>query len=324
MKTQSIKLGLKKEKIMTEDNLKPAEYAPLIMPENVISEKITIWSLGVALDADIYRPKHIEKDAKLPAVVTSHGLGGDKHTAERYAASFASKGIIAITFTVNSWRGSKGMLLPAEEIPALDANNETTMKVRMVRELVDPIDWIQNFCSAVDYLRGEPNVDPDRIGAWGSSFGGGIALGAASLDDRIKALSIQVPMASNFPEKFIPIMNQRAIEIARGKIAPIPQGTDAFPFENTPNYGTPHFARMIQHRPTEYLTKINIPTLIIDAGNEEMMNIRENGGAAYEYLKNKGVETYYEVIPDITHYGIYFEGYERGKQLALDWFLKHL
>ena len=307
-----------------DNSLKPAEYAPLVMPDNVERETVKIWSLGVALDADIYRPKNIGVDDKLPAVVTTHGLGGDKHTAERYAAKFASEGIIAITFTINTWKGSKGMILPVENISGLDENHQATVKVKMIRELVDPIDWIQNYRSAIDYLEGEPHVDPNRLGAWGTSYGGGIALGAVSVDDRIKALSIQVPMASDPPEQFLPIMKKRAIQIARGEIAPIPQGTDAFPFQNTPNYGTPHFARMLQHKPKSYLENINVPTLIIDAANEEMMDIRENGGAAHELLKSREVETYYEVIPDINHYGIYFGGFERGSQLALDWFQKYL
>ena len=38
-----------------------------------------------------------------------------------------------------------------------------------------------------------------------------------------------------------------------------------------------------------------------------MMNIKENGGAAHEYLKSQDIETHYEIIPDIGHYRIYFE-----------------
>ena len=119
-------------------------------------------------------------------------------------------------------------------------------------------------------------------------------------------------------------MKQRAVEISRGSIAPVPQGTDAFPFDNTPNYGTPHFARMLQHRPADYLKTINVPTQILDAENEEMMDIKSNGEAAYRFLCERGVEAHYEVIPEINHYGIYFDGYETGSQRALVWFQRHL
>ncbi|UII78774.1 alpha/beta hydrolase [Flagellimonas sp. CMM7] len=303
--------------------LKSEEFPPLVLPENVKQQKITVWSLGVALDADIYVPKNVAVNQKLPAIVASHGLGGDKHTAERYAAKFAASGMIVVCFTLNSWKGSQGMLIPAEEMPEFDENEEGYMKVKMVRELVDPIDWIQNMRSVVDYLEGEPNVDAERIGLWGSSYGGGIAAGLASTDERIKVLSLQVPMLFR-PKGLFPIFKKRAIQVARGEAPGIPQGTDAFPFENTPNYGTPHYARMLQHRPEEYVKSIDIPTLIIDAANEEMFNTKENGEAAHKKLKEKGIETYYEILPDINHYGIYFDGFERGSQLALDWFLKHL
>ena len=60
------------------------------------------------------------------------------------------------------------------------------------------------------------------------------------------------------------------------------------------------------------------------AENEEMFDNNVSGGAAYKRLQERGVESYYEVLPDIDHYGIYFGGYDRGSQLALEWFQKHL
>ena len=44
----------------------------------------------------------------------------------------------------------------------------------------------------------------------------------------------------------------------------------------------------------------------------------------HERLKARGIETYYEIIPGIDHYGIYFDGYERSSKLALDWFQRQL
>ena len=64
---------------------------------------------------------------------------------------------------------------------------------------------------------------------------------------------------------------------------------------------------------------------MMDAGNEEMFSIADNAGQASEILKAKqGQISHYEVIPDIDHYGIYFEGYERSSQMALNWFTRHL
>ena len=87
----------------------PIVYPPLEMPGNVERTRITVWSLGLALDADIYRP--LDADGRsLPGVVLSHGIGGDKLTCERYAARFASSGIVAIAFS----RGFRATSGPAE------------------------------------------------------------------------------------------------------------------------------------------------------------------------------------------------------------------
>lgn len=302
----------------TDDN--PIVYPPLEMPENVERQKITVWSLGLALDADIYRPTDTAPGAKLPAVVLSHGIGGDKCTCERYAAKFASSGIISISFSQTSWGESQGRLMLVGDAPKLDEQGEMTARVRMARELMDPLDWVDCYRSVLDYLEGEPEVDPLRMGAWGTSFGGGTALYATSIDERIKALAIQVPAVFNVPPEMVQIGSMRAKQIARGEIPALPMGVDCLPNLS----GTPHFARMAQYKVGDQVAHVNVPTLILDAANEELFDITQSGGRAHSLLKASGVETYYEVLPDIDHYGIYFGGYDRGSQLANEWFLNHL
>ena len=303
----------------TEEN--PIIYPPLEMPDTVERETVTVWSQGMALDADIYRPKDLGADAKLPGIVMSHGVGGDKYTCERYAAKFAEAGMIAISFSQTSWGDSQGRLMFVGDQPDLDDNHEGTAKVRMAFELLDPMDWVTCYISALDYLEGEPNVDTARIGAWGTSFGGGTALYSTALDERLKALSIQVPAVFNAPPAMVQAARFRARQIARGESAPLPQG----PPDILPGLrGTPHFGRFLQYKVGDQVELINVPTQILVAENEEMFENDVSGGAAYKRLQARGVESYYEVLPDIDHYGIYFGGYERGSQLALEWFQKHL
>ena len=47
---------------------------------------------------------------------------------------------------------------------------------------------VEDVRNAISYLQGEPGVDPDRIGLWGSSFAGGNAIVVAALDARVKAI----------------------------------------------------------------------------------------------------------------------------------------
>ena len=303
----------------TEDN--PIVYPALEMPDNVMREAITIWCQGLALDADIYRPIGMEPDEKVPGIVLSHGMGGDKLTAERYAALFASENRLCISFSQPSWGDSHGRMALVDEAPVFDENGEATVKVKMARNLIDPLDWIDAFRAALDYLEGEPHIDRERIGAWGTSFGGGTALSAAALDDRIKVLAIQVPAVFNPPVEMKNVGSARAKQIARGETPPIPDGApDLMP--GLP--GTVNYARMAQYTVGDMVERVTVPTLILDAQNEEMFDITQSGGRAYKILESLGVDCYYEILPDIDHYGIYFGGYERGSQLAQDWFGKYL
>jgi dienelactone hydrolase len=298
------------------------EYPVLVMPETVERTTVKIWSNGVALDADLYRPKGLAEEQRLPAVVLSHGWGGSKSTGERYAAKFAAAGMVCLCFSYSGWSSSGSHVVLTGDPPDVDECNEGIAAVRVIREVVDPVEWLQNFRSAVDFVEGEPHVDPHRIGAWGTSFGGGIALHHAANDERVKVLCVQVAsLASVLKGPLAAHARQRAIDIARGTIASVPQGIDAYPRLA----GTPHLARFLQYNAIEEVGKLRVPTLILDAGNEDLFDIRDNGGRACEVLKLAAAAPVdYRIIDGIDHYGIYFDGYEESSDAALAWFTRHL
>lgn len=296
-------------------------YPPLVMPEGVGRQRVTVWSDGIALDADLYRPTHLAPGAALPAVVLCHGWGGSKLTAERYAALFASAGMITLTFTQGSWFDSGSPLQLVGEIPDLNDGNEARARVRFIRDLVDPFAWTANLRAALDYLEGEPGVDPARIGLWGTSFGGGIAVHLAAYDKRVKALAVQVAAIAPLSGRVAELARKRAIDTARGDADAIPQGVDAWPNMA----GTPYMAKLAHFDPLAQVDRLRMPTLIIDAGDEEMFPIADNGARAAEILKSTpGGVVDYQVIPGIDHYGIYFDGYEPGSRAARDWWERHL
>jgi acetyl esterase/lipase len=296
-------------------------YPPLVMPDGVGRQKVTVWSEGIALDADLYRPAAVATDAALPAVVLSHGWGGSKLTAERYAALFASAGMITLTFTQGSWFDSGSPLQLVGDAPDLDDGNQAQAQVRFIRDLVDPFAWTANLRAALDYIEGEPGVDPARIGLWGTSFGGGIAVHLAANDPRVKALAVQVAAIAPLGGPVAQLARKRAIDTARGDADPIPQGVDPWPNMA----GTPYLAKLAHFNPLAQVDRLRAPTLIIDAGDEEMFPIADNGARAAEIIKGTpGGVVDYQVIPGIDHYGIYFGGYEPGSRAALDWWERHL
>jgi hypothetical protein len=61
---------------------------------------------------------------------------------------------------------------------------------------LDPMTQVEDYRSAVTYLATRPEIDPSRIGAFGSGgTGGGNAIYAGGLDPRVKAVVSQVPIA---------------------------------------------------------------------------------------------------------------------------------
>lgn len=297
-------------------------YPPLVMPAGVERTHVTVWSnTGIALDADVYRPTTIAPDSALPAVVLCHGWGGSKLTAERHAALFASAGMITLTFTQGSWYGSGSPVEFLGETPDIAVGNEVNTRVRLIRDLVDPFAWMTNVRAALDYIEGEPNVDRGRIGLWATSFSGGVAVYLAADDRRVKALALQVPAIAPLRGGIADYAHQRAIDAARGAAAAIPQGVDPWP--NLP--GTPHLAALAHYDALAQVERLRIPTLIRDAGDEEMLSIADNGGRAAEVLGSiPGGVVDYQVIPGITHYGIYFDGYAQASQDALAWWERYL
>ena len=60
------------------------------------------------------------------------------------------------------------------------------------RQRVFPRDQIEDYRSALTWLSLQPQIDSDRLGIWGTSFGGGTVLHVAAFDPRVKAVVSQV------------------------------------------------------------------------------------------------------------------------------------
>lgn len=60
----------------------------------------------------------------------------------------------------------------------------------------DPVKAQDDYMEAFDYAISLPEVDPERIVYWGTSFSGGVVINTAAIDHRIKAVIAQVPFAS--------------------------------------------------------------------------------------------------------------------------------
>jgi uncharacterized protein len=280
---------------------------------------VTIWSEGSRLSAELIRPAEIS--GPRPAILLCHGWGGLKeHLAERYAVPFARAGYVCLVFDYRGWGMSDGRMIPAKTEPMLTESGEREVRVRVVREVVDPLDQIADIRAAIAYLLSEVGVDQNRLGIWGSSYGASHVVFTAGTEDRIKAVVAQIGVYGHPRESwYADLARQRMADKARGVLQPpIPQGIDGTPGLK----GTPDVARQFDYSPMEVAERIKVPTLFIDAENEEYGEPALQGGAAYAIV-SRHAKAERHTFP-CAHYEMYDKFYDPSLKLAVDWFAANL
>ena len=197
----------------------------------VKSEGVVIWSEGTRISGTLWKPKEVGADERLPAILLTHGWGGVRsHLDRTYGPKFAGAGFVVLTFDYRGWGDSDGKLVMRESQPKPDDAGEVTVRARVIREVVDPFDQVDDIRNALDFLVGDPNVDVHRIGIWGTSFAGGHAIWTGAHDSRIRVIVAQVgAQGSEQTAELLEHARGRATAKARGDIDPIPQGIDQVP-----------------------------------------------------------------------------------------------
>jgi uncharacterized protein len=135
--------------------------------EKVEHRKVTFKNrYGISLSADLYLPK--TRNGKLAAIAVSGPFGAVKEQSSGlYAQSMAERGFVALAFDP-SYTGESGG--EPRHVASPDINTE-------------------DFSAAVDFFGLQPSVDRERIGIIGICGWGGMALNAAAVDKRIKAVA---------------------------------------------------------------------------------------------------------------------------------------
>ncbi|MCT4624712.1 MAG: alpha/beta fold hydrolase, partial [Schleiferiaceae bacterium] len=155
-----------------QNNNKSAESAAAIKNEVKISKEVTMKKVkfsseGAQLVGNLYYPKNYDANKTYPAIVVSGSWTTVKEQmAGLYAEKLANEGFITLAFDFRNFGESEGEPRFYES-PALKE--------------VD----VQN---AVSYLEDLPEVNSDKIGAFGVCAGAMYTLMAASHDNRIKSV----------------------------------------------------------------------------------------------------------------------------------------
>ena len=293
-----------------------------------VKREVTIWSDGTRMYGDLYEPKNLREGQKLPAVVFVNGTGGTKgKLPTRIAPGFVERGFVFLAFDYRGWGKSESKLMMPEIMPEPNAEGLVEVKARAIRWQMDFPDQVMDIRSAISFLEGEKSVDPRRIGLYGTSYGGGLVVWTAAHEPRVRAIVAQVPGMGVFKyrESWIRKAHQQMIRQARGETEPVPfkEGAPGGKMSAYSHMRHNH-GKNIGYNPIDAADRLKVPTLIIDAEKEELMDIRENGGKVAQILRFRGVKMDYRILKGISHYGVYREKFQECMDLATDWLSKNM
>jgi uncharacterized protein len=127
---------------------------------------VTFYSEGVKLVGDVYHPPDLEPGARRAGIVLCHGYTGVKDLyLPDNARVLTDAGYVTMTFDYKGWGNSDG-----------------------ARSRLAPYSRVADVQAALTFLGNLPAVDADRLGLYGTSYGGATATWVAAIDDRVKCV----------------------------------------------------------------------------------------------------------------------------------------
>ncbi|MEV0068945.1 MULTISPECIES: alpha/beta hydrolase [unclassified Amycolatopsis] len=283
---------------------------------------------GVTLRGWLFVP---DAPGPRPAITMAHGYAGVKeHGLEPFAEAFADAGFVVLVHDHRTFGASDGT----------------------PRQDVDPWRQIADWRRALTFLEARPEVDPERIGLWGTSYAGGHAIVLGATDRRLKAVVAQVPTISGVEQglRRVPPDGVAALEhafaeddraVGRGEpprsqtivstdpavpasyrapdavgfyLQDIPEGS----WENQVTVRSTRAARM--YEPGAWVSRVSPTPLLLVVALNDTITVTDLALAAYERaLQPKGLE----LIPG-GHFDPYVTEFARSSAAARSWFEQHL
>jgi len=160
-------------------------------PQPYYTFRVTYRSFGGARITAKLGVPIVEPGTRLPGIITAPGYGGWEHGV---TLSECQRGYLLL------------QVFPRGQGESLEAPSGDTSAGYLLRGIADPREYFyrgafMDMLRGVDYLLTRPDADPSRLGAMGTSQGGGIVLSASALEPRIRAVVAHVPffcdMANN-------------------------------------------------------------------------------------------------------------------------------
>ncbi len=125
-------------------------------------KKVQFCSRGVKLAGILYRPDRMER--AVPGIALCQGYTGTKEMfLPILAQEFAEHGYVCLIFDYRGWGESDGE-----------------------RAQLFPNEQVEDIRNALTFLSHQEGVDPEKLGLYGTSFGGANVVTTTALDPRVK------------------------------------------------------------------------------------------------------------------------------------------
>jgi fermentation-respiration switch protein FrsA (DUF1100 family) len=231
---------------------------------------------------------------RAPTVVMAHGFSAVKEMyLDSFAEVFAAAGLNALVFDNRNFGASDGE--PRQEI--------------------DPWAQVRDYRHAITYAGTRPDVDPSRIGVWGSSYSGGHVL----VFDADRAARY-----AGDPPAMVPV-------VAEDPLAPsaLPTPDSWAWFTETGKTRAPSWRNEVtlrtvemlgEYEPGSYLARISPTPLLMLVAETDHLTPADLAIDAYEQAR----QPKRLVILPGGHFDAYVAGFEQASEPARDWFRQHL
>lgn len=280
----------------------------------------TFTVAGLALSGWVYTPQ--AGVGPFPVIVMSHGFGAIKEMSlDRTAEIFCQAGFVVVVYDHRNTGLSEGE--PRGEL--------------------DPWQQINDMRDVITLASLLPNVDPQRIGLWGTSYSGGHVLVVAAVDRRVKCVVSQVPTVSGYKntlrsiptdkfDAFLEDIAQDRINRAKGlapKYVPIStEGSESYAWSIVAGNGTAYVNAVtlrtrdlrMGYEPGIYIPRIAPTPLLMILATHDLRCPTDDQLAAYSTAHEPRKLHLFKG----GHYDPYSIRREEVAGAARDWFALHL
>ena len=286
---------------------------------------VNFYSEGSKLEADYFVPDDYVEGEQRAGIVLCHGYSGVRTVIlPDYAEYFVAAGYPVLSFDYRGFGGSEGT------------------KWRIIAD-----EQLQDIRNAVTWLEAQPEVDPERLGIWGTSNGGAHIAAAAAGDPRVKCAVGQVGygdgwrlLTENYSpaelDNFLALLKEdrtQRVMTGEGKTVPVatllnsPQTSQfmgealkAFP-DMYCEISWESAEATLDFRPIDVVDKIAPRALMLIAAEKD--DLRKPN--AYLDMFDRAGESKRWVSYPIEHYEIYQpEWVKQSANAALEWYEEHL